>query len=152
MQIDPNLIFINLEVETKEEALGILGSQLHISGYVKEKFPESVLEREEKFPTGLHFVPYGVAIPHTDGDKVIQSQLAFASLKKPVPFMEMGNVYKNVEVSLIFMLALTTPKDQPILLQKLMEMLQDKVTMNKLVLLEETGKIMAILQEQLDYK
>lgn len=66
--------------------------------------------------------------------------------------MEMGNVYKNVEVSLIFMLALTTPKDQPILLQKLMEMLQDKVTMNKLVLLEETGKIMAILQEQLDYK
>lgn len=126
MRLDQNLIINNLQANTKEEVLKQLGIRFYDFGYVKESFTKGILEREKELPTGLPTVPYGIAIPHTDGDKVIQSQLAFASLTRPVTFLQMGNAQEEVEVKLIFMMALTDPNDQLQMLQKLMGVFQNE--------------------------
>lgn len=125
MRLDGNLIMNNLQANTKEEVLKQLGKRLYEFGYVKKDFTKAILEREKRLPTGLPTKPYGIAIPHTDSDKVIQPKLAFASLKKPVTFLQMGNAKKDVEVKLIFMMALTDADDQLRMLQKLMGIFQN---------------------------
>ncbi len=64
----------------------------------------AILQREAQFPTGLPVTPYGVAIPHTDGTYVLKPQLAFASLKNPVVFQEMGNRSREIQVTFILCL------------------------------------------------
>lgn len=63
------IFFIDEEkVCTDREVLQIIGKLLLEKGYVKESFGNALIEREEKYPTGLAMVPYPVAIPHTDPD------------------------------------------------------------------------------------
>ncbi|WKA56618.1 PTS sugar transporter subunit IIA [Planococcus shixiaomingii] len=102
MKIDKELVEIGLEANSKEDVLRILGNRLVKAGFVKEGYIESVLSREKNFPTGLPTVPFGVAIPHTDGDMVHVSKIAFASLKKPVKFFAMGRNDELIDVKMVF--------------------------------------------------
>ncbi|MDP4083782.1 MAG: PTS sugar transporter subunit IIA [Bacillota bacterium] len=125
MFFDKKISFFQLEANDRNEALKELAAKLYSSNLVTEAFYNGILEREEKFPTGLSVVPYGIAIPHTEADKVITAQIAFASLNKPVKFYMMGKENEEVDVSLIFMLALKKAEDQITMLQKLVEIFQD---------------------------
>jgi len=124
MFFDRKISFFELEVTGREDALRKMSDALLAADLVSASFQRGILEREETFPTGLAVEPVGVAIPHTDADKVITPQIAFASLKKPVKFYMMGNGKEEIEVSLIFMLALKKAEDQIIMLQRLMEIFQ----------------------------
>ncbi|WP_188455015.1 PTS sugar transporter subunit IIA [Virgibacillus oceani] len=132
MWFNPDLVIIELESESREDVLLNLGNQLVKGGYVKGDFIESVLARESNFPTGLPTKPFGIAIPHTDADKVIDPQLAFASLKTPVTFNTMGSANEEIEVKLVFMLALNNPEEQLKSLQRLTEIFQDEEMVLKL--------------------
>lgn len=132
VKLDKELTLINVEAASKEEVLELLGNKLLDKGFVKEGFVKSVLQREASYPTGLPTQPYGVAIPHTDGDMVNESKIAFASLKNPVRFTAMGQGDVEVEVKLVFMLALKNPADQLETLQKLVGLFQDAETVSQL--------------------
>ncbi|WP_170875311.1 PTS sugar transporter subunit IIA [Virgibacillus pantothenticus] len=132
MKIEDELIMLDLEVNTKEEALAMIGEKLYKLGFVTKDYVEGVLEREGKYPTGLPTVPYGVAIPHTDPDKVIEAKIAFATLKNPVTFSAMGSHSTEVEVKMVFMLALNNPNDQLEMLQKLTAIFQDEKIVSQL--------------------
>lgn len=132
MELEKELMMIDLEADSKEQVLTVLGSQLMKSGFVKDGFIDSILKREENYPTGLPTEPFGVAIPHTDADMVNDSTIAFASLKQPVQFSMMGNNDVPVNVKLVFMLALKNPDDQLEMLQKLVELFQDPDVLTKL--------------------
>jgi len=132
VELDQELALIELKADSKEEVLTLLGNQLQGKGFVKEGFVESVLKREASYPTGLPTQPYGVAIPHTDGNMVNESKIAFASLKNPVKFMAMGQGDVAVEVKLVFMLALKNPEDQLETLQKLVGLFQNPETVSQL--------------------
>src|SRR5690625_7841997 len=106
MFMDKQFIFVDLEVNSREEVLTLLGARLLKLGYVKKGFTESVIEREKHFPTGWPTAPYGIAIPHTDGDEVIQSKRGFASLKYRVQFNVMGGSEQELQVSLLLMIAI----------------------------------------------
>jgi galactitol PTS system EIIA component len=125
MFFDRKITFFDLEANDRQDALQKMADSLFAADLVSASYHKGVLEREEIFPTGLAVQPYGVAIPHTDADKVITPQIAFASLKKPVKFQMMGNEKDEIDVSLIFMLALKKAEDQLIMLQRLMEIFQD---------------------------
>src|SRR5690606_25252813 len=90
VKLDKELALINIDAASKEEVLELLGNKLLDKGFVKEGIVASVLQREASYPTGLPTQPHGVAIPHTDGDMVNESKIAFASLKNPVGFTAMG--------------------------------------------------------------
>lgn len=109
-----------------------LANQLEAKDLVTEKFLPHVLAREEKYPTGLAAGPIGVAIPHTDSIYVKESQIAFASLAKPISFKNMVDLEQNVPVSLVFMIAMSSPHEQTALLSNLMNMFQDQQTLQQL--------------------
>lgn len=132
MTLNDDLILFNLKAESWKEVINSLGNRLHDKGFVKDSFITGVLAREEKYPTGLPTSPYGIAIPHTDADKVVTAQVAFANLEKPVKFKSMGNAAEDVDVSVVFMLALNEPEKQLQMLQKLMSLFQDGDTVKAL--------------------
>ncbi|MBP1948393.1 PTS sugar transporter subunit IIA [Virgibacillus litoralis] len=148
MKLDKELVMIDLDSESKEEALTLLGNQLFDKGFVKENFVESIIERERTFPTGLPTAPFGVAIPHADSDKVNEPQIAFASLKKPVKFSVMGNSDEKIDVRVIFMLALKDPDDQLEMLQKLIGLFQDQETVTKLANIKSTDTLNELIGDR----
>lgn len=148
MRVEKELAIIEMEANTKEEVLNLLGVRLFEQGFVKEGFVESVLKREENYPTGLPTEPFGVAIPHTDGDMIHHSTIAFANLKNPVKFLMMGTDDKLVDVKLIFMLALKSPDDQLDMLQKLVGLFQDPEMVSKLAEVKNVNELNELVEEK----
>ena len=149
MKITNELMFIGLDSRKKEGVLEYMGNQLYKSGYVTEGFVAGVTEREENFPTGLPTMPYAIVIPHTDSDKVIESTIAFATLKNKVPFKVMGDSESEVDVKIVFMLALNDPNQQLETLKKLTGIFQDEKMVAKLgdvKNVEDCSKLISIIK------
>ncbi|WP_422446620.1 PTS sugar transporter subunit IIA [Thermoanaerobacterium sp. DL9XJH110] len=130
--LDLDLIELNMEAETAGDVIKRLAGKMVSKGYVKESFPDAVLEREKNFPTGLPAEGVGVAIPHTDAAHVIRSCISIATLKKPVIFKMMGMPERPLEVCLVMLLAIADPDGQLQVLKQLMEIFQNKNTLLKL--------------------
>lgn len=106
------LIVTNLDVKSKEEIFKVLFKKLYDNGFVKESFLDAIIKREKTFPTGLQLNTYNVAIPHTDPEHVIKPAIAIATLSKPVIFKNMANPLEEVNVSIVFMMALNEAHSQ----------------------------------------
>lgn len=119
-------------LKNNKEVLSSLADYLIEEKMVKPSFKNAVLEREDSYPTGLQFDGYGIALPHTDSEHVIKSQIAIMTLEKPVKFVEMASTDKEIDVKTIFMLALKDSNQHIKILQKVMELLQDKEAMSKI--------------------
>lgn len=119
-------------LKNNKEVLSSLADYLIEEKMVKPSFKNAVLERENSYPTGLQFDGYGIALPHTDSEHVIKSQIAIMTLEKPVKFVEMASSDKEIDVKNIFMLALKDSNQHIKILQKVMELLQDKEAMSKI--------------------
>lgn len=147
--LDQNLVMINLEVETQQEALEKLAGRLYETGYVKDTYAQAILEREKVFPTGLPTEGYGVAIPHTDVEHVNKPAVALGILQKPVKFNLMGdlNPDSQVDVQVMFMLAIKEPHMQLELLQDIMEMIQDQELLKKMVEAESVQDLIQTTEE-----
>ncbi|HLS10481.1 PTS sugar transporter subunit IIA [Lentibacillus sp.] len=116
---------LKLNVSTDKEALKYMGDFLVFQGIAEKTFPEKVMEREMELPTGLPVQPYGVAIPHTDPEYVIQRQLLVAPLKHPVVFAQMGDRDQHVKVSFVFMLAIPDSGEHLSLMRDLFNCFED---------------------------
>src|SRR5690625_1564613 len=101
MIIDEKLVLFDIEVESKEDVIETLGTKLRKNGYVTDEFVKGAVAREQTYPTGLPTSPYGIAIPHTDADKVIEGQIAFANTKNPVAFQSMSDSSVTVDVNIV---------------------------------------------------
>jgi PTS system galactitol-specific IIA component len=112
------------DVSTKEEALITMAQSLVKQKFVREHYVEQILGRERNYPTGLPVSPYGVAIPHVETEHVLQSQIVFAPLKRPVVFQQMDG-RGHVNVSFIFMLAMKDANHHLTLLGNLITKLQN---------------------------
>lgn len=135
--ISSNLIFKDIEVSSNEDALKFLGQRLFDEQYVKESYIEAVIAREKKYATGLPTGIYGVAIPHTDIIHVNEAGIAVGILNEPVKFIMMGTDDTEIDVKVIFMLAVKEPQEQLQLLERLMTILQDENMLNNIIDLSE---------------
>lgn len=125
------IFFIDEEkVCTDREVLQIIGKLLLEKGYVKESFGNALIEREEKYPTGLAMVPYPVAIPHTDPGHVNEACISIVRVKQGATFHEMVDVESIVKVNYIFCIALPGADKQTDVLQYLMQVAEDDLLMN----------------------
>ena len=91
-----NVNVIKLNKKTKEEVLEDLSNIAIKAGYAKPGYRKAILEREEKYPTGLHTPQIEVAIPHADAEWANEPSLTIGLLENPVTFEPMGQ-----ELSLI---------------------------------------------------
>lgn len=98
-----NLIMLDLNVCTKEEAIKLLIDKLYSEGIVssKKEFFNTVMERELYSPTGLE---KGLAIPHGKCESVNKAAFAVARLNNKISNWE--SIDENNEVDLIFLLAI----------------------------------------------
>ena len=106
------------------------------SGYVKDGYPADVIAREKQWATGLPTMPVGGAIPHAlTPDNVIDAQIAACRLVSPVKFAQSGGTEEDedIDVHLVFVLALKDPKKQLHLLQKLMVAISDEAMLTALL-------------------
>lgn len=130
--LNSELIVLNMEANTSNEVIESLGSLMLSQNYVKESYVKAVLERERTLPTGLNIGDFCVAIPHTDSGHVNQSNIAVATLEKPVEFRSMIDPEEKINVQLVFLLAIKDPNAQVQLLKSLMSVFQNKELLMKL--------------------
>ncbi|OUM83682.1 MAG: hypothetical protein C6P37_13195 [Caldibacillus debilis] len=126
IKIFKEAIHTHLNVNDKAELISILAKPLLEKKYVTAEFAEKVLEREEKFPTGLPLKKIGVAIPHTDPKYVLKNAISIGVLKKPLPFKVMASPEQSVNVGIIFLLALNDSEKHLEILQKLISLIQNE--------------------------
>lgn len=146
-----DLIALGLDVQTPEEVIRILGNLLHIHGYVKDSFCDAVIEREKVFATGLPVEPMGVAIPHTDAEHVKKMGVAVATLKKPVKFGLMGGG-GDIDVDLVFLLALDNCQSQITMLQSMAEFVNRDELIQQIREETDKDKILVTLKEEISLK
>ncbi|WP_019552318.1 PTS sugar transporter subunit IIA [Propionispira raffinosivorans] len=120
------LVLLNYQADNAETLLKELAIILHQQGYVKDSYIQAILAREKEFPTGLNTPGVKLAMPHAAPKHVYKEAILVAKLAQPVMFKEMGNSGKDVEASLIFMLAVQDPKNHLDALSKLMSIFSQK--------------------------
>ena len=145
--LDMDLIFTDLTFETPEQAIRYGAQAMWQHGYVKKEYAESVLEREEQFPTGLPTEPFGIAIPHTNSSFVNKDAVCMIRLAHSLPFRQMGDSDTRVDVRLLFLLAVSVGDTHIELLSKLMEMFSDEILLKQMMTAADKETIAEILEQ-----
>lgn len=141
VNFDEALVLKNIEGENSSDILKYMATNLYNKGFVKASYAEAVIAREKKFATGLPTGRYGVAIPHTDIEHVIQSAISVGILRNPIDFGIMGEETEKTPVKLVFMLAMHDSHSQLSMLQSLMGIFQDEKVLTFLATEESEVKI-----------
>lgn len=122
-------------------------------GYVKGDFIENIIEREEKYPTGISTRPLSrelpnVAIPHTEGKFVNTRLIVPIALKKPVQFNNMVNPSESFDVKFLFMILNDNPDMHSNILAQIMDFLAktDADDLNQLFNSVDSDKIYEFLE------
>lgn len=126
MYVGKNLVICNLKATSDQDALDQMSNMLLKEKIVKESYIPAVKAREIEYSTGLQCEDMGVAIPHTDAEHVNVQAIGIGILDEPVKFKQMGAPEIDVEVKIIFMLAIKEPHKQMEFLQALMTAFQSK--------------------------
>lgn len=144
--LDENLIFLNAKCSSSKEILSFISDKLLEQGKVKESFNEAIIEREDKYPTGLRIEPYGIAIPHTDAEHVISPCIAVVRMASPVAFVEMAGT-DQVDVTFIFCLVFDKSQSHAELLGSIMKMCTTGEMMEQLYDASDKVQILKILKQ-----
>jgi galactitol PTS system EIIA component len=113
-------------LSSNKESLTKMGSYMINLNWAIDGYIEALIERENKFPTGLNTKKnIGVAIPHADPLWVKKPAIILGRLKRPIPFASMENNNENVNVNLIFLLSLLSGETHLTLLSALVKVISD---------------------------
>lgn len=118
-------LFLKLKGGDATTVLQEMAQTLKENGFVEETYEQAVIDREKVFPTGLPILPYGVAIPHTDSIHVKKRGLAVGILEEKAAFTLMASDTDQVDVSIVFMLAIKDQTEQVDFLSALIDLCQN---------------------------
>lgn len=139
-----DLVVNNLEAKSAEDVFKKMSPILLEAGFVEDSFFNGLVNREDKFPTGLLLGKYNVAIPHTDAVHVKKPAIAIATLKNPVKFNCMdGN--GSVDVDIVFTMALNEPHSQILMLQQLMCLIQNESILENMIQAKDSDEVYDIV-------
>jgi len=142
-----DLVFVQKDFSNAKEVITFLSKKLLEKGYVKEDFLPAILEREEKFPTGLYLGKINVAIPHTDIKYVNKSGMAVATLKKPISFGKMDDPTIGIPVHIVFLLALVDPNKCLKFLSSLTRSFNDESFISLIYSLNDTERFVELTKK-----
>jgi galactitol PTS system EIIA component len=145
------MIQIGAEAANTEEAIKLLGAMMAKEGFVEEAYWEDVFKREQTFPTGLPTEPIAIAIPHADPERVIKSGIGIAVFTKPVKFRIMGsNEADELDVPVVFMLALKDFKQQTAVIRDLMLLIQSQTIVPDIYKATSPKEILKVILQGVD--
>ena len=119
----PALSVVGLAAGNAEQVLRALAAPAVAAGLVEPSFPDAVVARELRYPTGLPTV-VPVAIPHAEPEHVRSSGFAVATLAAPVPFGVMGSSSDVIDVDLVVMLLIADAHQHVDVLTRLIAVFQ----------------------------
>lgn len=126
-------------------------------GLVKGDFIDNIIEREEKYPTGILTRPLSrelpnVAIPHTEGKFVNARLIVPIALKNPVTFNNMVNPTEELQVKFLFMILNDDPDMHANILARIMDFLAGSSPddLNELFNSTSPAKIYQMLEENFE--
>lgn len=126
-------------------------------GLVKGDFIENIIDREEKYPTGILTRPLSrelpnIAIPHTEGEYVNTRLIVPVALEKPVIFNNMVNPTEELEVKFLFMILNDDPDMHANILARIMDFLAQSSPddLNELFNSTSPARIYQMLEENFD--
>ncbi|MDO4169722.1 MAG: PTS sugar transporter subunit IIA [Lachnospiraceae bacterium] len=146
--LNEKLIIPKLEVKNSSDVFQKLGGLLVSEGYCKNTYVQALIDREKEFPTGINMGEIGIAIPHTDRGHVNKGAVAIGILKEPVHFYQMGFTDVEVNVKIVFMLAVDDPEAHLPFLQRVLQVLQDQNVLEKLTHVTKSQEIIEIVKEK----
>jgi galactitol PTS system EIIA component len=148
---DEKMIKIGAEAANTEEAIRLVGAMMAKEGFVEEAYADDVFKREQSFPTGLPTEPVAIAIPHADPERVIKSGIGIAIFKQPVKFRIMGsNEEDELDVPVVFMLALKDFKQQTAVIRDLMLLIQSETIVPDIYKATTPEEIIKVIREGVD--
>lgn len=97
--LDKNLIKVNLDAKSKDDAIKKMSNILYENGYINDidQFIEDIYIREKEGVTGIG---NGVAIPHGKSKGVSKIGIAIATLKEPIEWETLDD--KKVKTIFLF--------------------------------------------------
>lgn len=149
LNLDEDLIFTDLNFQTKEETLSFLSNQLFKKGYVKSEYQQAILDREKTYPTGLPSPGVNIAIPHADNNLVNETTIAIGILNDPVSFYSMENTTTELNVQIVMMLAIKEPHGQIEMLQKVVAIIQNEELTKRITQTHDEKEVMTMLKPYL---
>lgn len=141
----PDLVVLGLEADSAEQVIAVLAQRLVDGGHVRDTYPEAVMARERVHPTGLPAPGRGVAIPHADPAHVRQQAVALATMSRPVAFGVMGTDDATVECVVCILLALSDGPAQLRALRQVVELVQDRGRLERLVAADRYEDVVEVL-------
>jgi ascorbate PTS system EIIA or EIIAB component len=126
--LEENLVALDAEASTPEEAIRAAGELLVEGGAVHETYVQAMVDSYRK--NGPYFVlAPRIALPHArPEDGVNEASVSFVRLKEPIVF---GNV-ANDPVEFVFALGASSSDEHLQILQKLMMLLSNQENIQKL--------------------
>lgn len=120
------------DAKTMEDTLRKLAKALISEKWAKRGLVKAVIKREKKYPTGLHTLTMGVALPHADPKWAIKPAMVVGILDDPVEFKPMDGADENVETHLIFMLCIPADQSHISFLRSLTKLFSDEDSLYKI--------------------
>lgn len=148
--LNENLINLNLNAHSKQEAIEKLTEQLYEAGNVVDKkaFVKDVFLREEEGITGIG---NHIAIPHGKSDAVRVTSIAVGRINEGIPWESLD----NEPVRMIILFAVRNVDKTTVHLKLLSEVamaLADDDTLEKLLKTEDKQEIIQLLSKEMDDK
>lgn len=147
--LHPEIIFLDLAAESETQLFEQVGKRLQKLGYVKASYAGALEKREQEFPTGLVTKYLPVALPHTDPEHVNQAFICMVKNEKLLDVLQMG-LNEPMQAQYFFFLGITDSKNQVILLQKFMKLLQDQEFVAGLTSISAENEMFGFLQREFD--
>lgn len=140
-QFIPQLIETDLQVQNKEEVIRYLANKLQAHGFSNPSYADKVLMREQEYPTGLRTKCAAIAIPHAFDPGISGNHVALAILKHPIRFYNMEDMDSEIEVDMVFLMAISSAHEQLEMLKTIMQLLGDDTLFTRLVKLHDANAV-----------
>lgn len=119
-------VFIS-QAKTQKEMFETVSKQLLDQGLVTDEFYQNLVDREEKYPTGMDMSPVNtkylnIAIPHTEVEYVKTTRIVPIKLQQPLTFHNMISPAETMPVSFAFMILNEDPEGQVNILAQIMDL------------------------------
>lgn len=97
--LDENIMGVDLEATTKDEAIQVLSEKLLDEGYISdiENYKKDIYKREEIGQTGIGNY---IAIPHGKSKSVLKNGIAIGKFKSEIPWETLDD--KGVKIVCLF--------------------------------------------------
>ncbi|WP_279477577.1 PTS sugar transporter subunit IIA [Aureimonas sp. SK2] len=144
--LDPRAILTGVSVSDSAGAIDLLAGRLEEIGRVHSSWGAAAQAREAVMPTGLPLGELNAAIPHTDPDHVAEAAIGLAILPEPVSFRSMDDPEEELDVRIVFALAIRDKTEQIPLLQAVIGTLSDGDRLARLVSAGNAEDVLAALR------